>query len=334
VFVSVVIPTFQRSQLLRRMLEALLAQSADPSSFEVLVCDSHSTDGTDAMVEEVQRAHASLSLRHLHAIGNVLSEKRNLGLREAAGEVVVFLDDDCVPARNLVQRYRDLLATAPPRVVFCGEVQFPSEWVAQSNYVRFRDERHFRFAGPDAPQPRDLDFRTIVVMNMGLRKAEVLGEVGGFDERFIGYGLEDQEFGWRLQRAGFRIAPCDARITHFETSVTLSAYCGKINRAARDGGRMLLELSPDAARSLRTFGLEPTAPPSLKWSAIRALLRSPLPALVEKFLALVDRKRSLYFPTLYRVVMARAALDGIEARPKAPLAKEHVRKGWYDDGGS
>jgi cellulose synthase/poly-beta-1,6-N-acetylglucosamine synthase-like glycosyltransferase len=283
------------------------------------------------MIREMQREHPGLRLRHLQAVGTVVSEKRNLGLREAAGEIVVFLDDDCVPARDLVGRYRELLADAPPRTVFCGEVEFPAEWVARSNYVRFRDENHFRFGSPRHPRPKDLDFRQIVTMNMGLRKAEVLAAVGEFDERFVGYGLEDVEYGWRLQRAGFRIAPCNARILHLETSTTLSRYRTKLHRAARDGMRMLLEIRPEAARSLLTYRLEPTAPPSLKWRAIRALLRSPLPGLAERFLALVDGRRSLYFPRLYRLVMAQAVLDGIDERPEVPLTRDDVRKGWYED---
>src|SRR2546430_13920788 len=93
---SVVVATHQRAHLLPRLIKALEDQEAAPA-FEVIVVDDSSTDGTwDVLVGLA--SSSTVRLRPLQTLRNSgPAAARNLGWRSAAGRVVAFTDDDCVP---------------------------------------------------------------------------------------------------------------------------------------------------------------------------------------------------------------------------------------------
>lgn len=91
---SIVIPTFNRAKLLGDVLEDLDRQDAAAAgSFEVVVVDDGSTDATAAVVRTAVERSAH-RIRYLHQPNAGLNAARNVGLRESAGEIVAYLDDD------------------------------------------------------------------------------------------------------------------------------------------------------------------------------------------------------------------------------------------------
>ena len=107
--ISVTIATFNRCGLLEKSLTALANQTLSSSFFEIIICDSYSCDGTDEMVRIFSEKHPELKIKHVHA-NNVLAAKRNLGIRESSGEVVVFFDDDCVAEPDCLTKYNYLFS--------------------------------------------------------------------------------------------------------------------------------------------------------------------------------------------------------------------------------
>jgi GT2 family glycosyltransferase len=93
---SVVIPTRDRAQLIRDVLEALLD---DPAVSEVVVVDDGSTDETPAVLEAAARE--TEELRVIRADGVGAAAARQLGVESATGAVVLLLDDDVVPSSRL-----------------------------------------------------------------------------------------------------------------------------------------------------------------------------------------------------------------------------------------
>ena len=89
--VSVVIPTYNHAGFLRRALQSVIDQSY--SRWEAVVVDNHSQDETDEVVASFADDRIRLLKIHNHG---VIAASRNMGIREAAGEWVAFLDaDDC-----------------------------------------------------------------------------------------------------------------------------------------------------------------------------------------------------------------------------------------------
>ena len=86
---SIIIPTYNRADMVGRALESCLRQDFD--DFEVVVVDDGSTDGSEAVV----RSYAESRLRLVrHAENRGVNPARNTGVRAALGEWVVFLDSD------------------------------------------------------------------------------------------------------------------------------------------------------------------------------------------------------------------------------------------------
>lgn len=86
--VSVVIPTFNRARDLQRALQSVAQQTF--REWEVLVVDQYSTDETDAVVERLNDPRVRL----IKARGIGAAPSRNVGLRNALGEFIAFLDSD------------------------------------------------------------------------------------------------------------------------------------------------------------------------------------------------------------------------------------------------
>src|SRR5690349_21255951 len=101
---SVVIATSNRGKSLRALLEALRHQTF--RDFEVVVVKGPSTDDTDEVLEDWKAA-----VRVVENPERNLSQSRNLGIDLAAGEIVVFIDDDSIPEprwlSELMEPYAD-----------------------------------------------------------------------------------------------------------------------------------------------------------------------------------------------------------------------------------
>jgi len=87
---SIILPTYNRASSLRRAIDALLRQDADPRAIEILVVNNNSDDGTAALVASIDDPR----VRVVDEPAQGLSYARNAGLREARGDLVAFIDDD------------------------------------------------------------------------------------------------------------------------------------------------------------------------------------------------------------------------------------------------
>jgi GT2 family glycosyltransferase len=98
--VSVVIPTLNRCEKLRQCLTSLTCQSF--KDFDVIVVDGGSTDGTLGMLQEFQ-------VQVIRQKGIGIANAENLGIHNSKGEIIAFLDDDCIAdpswLSNLVNPY-------------------------------------------------------------------------------------------------------------------------------------------------------------------------------------------------------------------------------------
>ena len=117
--VSVVIPAYNQRERLRLVLSGLEGQTLPPECFEVLVIDDGSTDGTAEMLD-------ALPIDNMKPIRLYPNEgrcsARNRGIDQAAGDLVVLLDGDALPAPDLLQTYLDAFGELGPDSVLCGQL--------------------------------------------------------------------------------------------------------------------------------------------------------------------------------------------------------------------
>lgn len=98
--VSIIIPTYKRGNLLHHVLDALTTQTH--KDFEVLMIVKPSGDGTEQLIEKYRE---KLNIKVIIQNQGYVLDGLNLGLKNAQGNILVFLDDDAIPFPNLIQSY-------------------------------------------------------------------------------------------------------------------------------------------------------------------------------------------------------------------------------------
>jgi glucosyl-dolichyl phosphate glucuronosyltransferase len=188
---SVVICTYNRAELLPVIFESLANQTAPRNLYEILLVDNGSTDSTKRTAESYFVKIPNMRYEYEPEIG--LSSARNHGWRQARGEYVGFLDDDCkVPA--------DWIANALRVVQEIGPHGFGGPFYAFYNSPKpawFKDEYGSHVQG-DAPRALK-ENEYLDGGNMFIR-CDILQSFGGFRAdmgmkgREIAYGEETQFF--------------------------------------------------------------------------------------------------------------------------------------------
>lgn len=113
---SLVIPTYNRVELLRITLDTVAALSVPEGwTGDVLVVDNNSTDGTGAVVEELR--DFPLPLRRVIEIKQGLNHARNRGMEEASGEWLIYLDDDIKVAPGWLDAFAEAVEIFRPDAV-------------------------------------------------------------------------------------------------------------------------------------------------------------------------------------------------------------------------
>jgi GT2 family glycosyltransferase/glycosyltransferase involved in cell wall biosynthesis len=233
--VSVVIPTFNRKEKLLRCLDALRAQTVLPEELEVLVVDDGSSDGTGDALAAYQ---APFDLRRFRQANQGPGAARNLAIREARGEHVLFLGDDIYGLPHLVEEHLEAHARLGDErgTAVLGHVDWePSLRVnAVMRYVC--GEGTLQYAYRFIPHLPSLDWRFFYTSNVSARRRFLVdaAEAGiVFDPCFRHAAFEDSEYAWRLSRHGLRIeyAP-SARAVH-DHPVDLAGFSAREERAGR-----------------------------------------------------------------------------------------------------
>ena len=210
-FVSVVIPTYNRRPILEKCLLALERQQVSPEidRYEVVVVDDGSTDGTPDWLRGAAERFPHVRLIEQSHGGP--AEGRNRGVDHAHGDVIVFIDSDLVVTDCFLSCHASSLVRSwearGDRLCFTyGAV------VNTANFEQPTAERH---------KLRDLSWAYFATGNVAIAK-EVLQRAGLFDTGFRLYGWEDLELGERLRRMGVQLIKCPAAVGyHWHPALTL-----------------------------------------------------------------------------------------------------------------
>ncbi|MFS8523429.1 MAG: glycosyltransferase [Limnochordales bacterium] len=181
--VSVIIPTYNRRELLRRTLLSLADQTYPADRFEVVVVDDGSADGTGEMVKSLRVPY---SLKYVRQPNRGRAAARNAGVRAADADLLIFLDSDVAVAREFVEAHVEA-HTEPMRVVKGPVIHVDSLDV------------------PLDAEPKLTDFSSafFATANVSVARRH-FEEAGMFNEVFREYGWEDLEAGDRLRALGLR----------------------------------------------------------------------------------------------------------------------------------
>jgi len=198
-----VIPSRNRSESLRLCLTALLEQ-IDPALDQVIVADDGSGPGLDSLVQEFP---AVLWLRLAH--GGTCAA-RNAGVRAAAGDVVLFIDDDIVCSEGLVEKHRAFHSGHPGREdCLVGLVTWDPTRPITSHMVWLEDGGPL-FAFNTIDNATSVDPHHFCTANVSVKKAFLGLVLGPFDERLKRF--TDVELALRLAQHGMRLSYAEGAI--------------------------------------------------------------------------------------------------------------------------
>jgi GT2 family glycosyltransferase len=210
---SVIVPTRNRPESVRRTVAHLRDQDLSPSHYEVIVVD----DGSKPPVE--REGLEGPLVRLLRRAGGERSAARNSGAGIARGELLLFIDDDITAERGFLTAHlaghRDW-----PGALAVGAVHLPPG-IAGTPFGRFRV--HLETAGtPTISGPVESP-TFCTAANMSIARAR-FRQLGGFDPEII--SAEDQDLALRHVGSGGRIVfLADARVIHEDSAVDVRAYC-------------------------------------------------------------------------------------------------------------
>ena len=197
--VSVVVPTFNRPKLLDRCLAALVAQSIDANTYEIIIADDAASEETRRQVEEWGRRCAATgpAVHYLpvHA-SHGPAAARNAGWKQARGPVIAFTDDDGIPDRAWLAAGCEAIRRGATGVSGRIIVPLPED---PTDYER-------NAAG--------LATSEFVTANCFYRRS-ALEEIGGFDDRFAMAWREDADL-WLtfMGRGEPLVSAADAVVVH------------------------------------------------------------------------------------------------------------------------
>ena len=197
IVLSVVIPTFNRKDSLRKTLDGLARQTYPQASFEVVVVSDGSTDGTDEMLADYART-TPFTLRPITQPNGGPARARNTGIEAAQGEIVVFLDDDVEPVSEFLAVHAGHHAAQESAVVIGPMVPDPAlvwqepPWIAWEHAMLEKQYTAWRSGEWNGCGPNHF-----YSGNASLRRTHLIA-VGGFDEHFP--RQEDVELAFRLQK--------------------------------------------------------------------------------------------------------------------------------------
>lgn len=238
---TVGICSYQRRDSVLRLVAALDEQARqNPASWQdVDVCVV--LDGSDDGSREALEAHpALLPLRVVWQPNGGLSSARNHVIKVATGEIVWFLDDDLVPADGAVEFHRQS-HEGDEAGFMLGPCLIPPDMDVPDG-VRSWWVEHYRELEAAGAVERLEQFG---VANASVPLA-VVRRVGGFEERFTGYGWEDFEFGARVLGVGVR-ERYDARCLAWHYTTTDDAVAFGRQRSIGRGVGLTFQLHPELA---------------------------------------------------------------------------------------
>ncbi len=249
--VSVIIPTYNRREMVLQTICSLAEQTYPAARFEVIIADDGSTDGTG---EAIAAMNTPFRLRYLWQPNKGRCAARNLGIRGAEGDILLFLDGDMVADPRLVEEHVGS-HLAHQDVLVRGDICLLPRLKEATPFARlaFHDleEKSKQAIGGNCFLP----FTQAFTGNLSI-KACHLATLGPMDENFDrGYAWDDIDWGYRASRLGLRLLFNPRAVSYHNdyAATDLLAHCRRMRVAARTAVTNLFSKYPELEGTIPMF---------------------------------------------------------------------------------
>jgi len=228
---SVIILSYKSKEHLKELLPSVFA-STKKYSYEVIIVDNDSQDGTAESVEKLLPSIPNLRL--IKNQNNGFAAGNNLGIKASNGKYVLLLNPDTKVEPDTFEVMLDMMENRPEvGIAGCKVVKadgsldlacrrrFPNPWNSFKRLFLL-DNKNYNYSDIDENQEMEVDS---VVGAFLLIRRSVMEKIGPLDESFFMYG-EDLDWCWRCKEAGFRVLYYPrTTVTHYKGSSSAKVAC-------------------------------------------------------------------------------------------------------------
>lgn len=206
-FISIIIPTYSRATLLPLTINSFIDQSYPKSRYEIIIADNHSTDHTQAVLQDFCSQHQNI--RSIKEDRQGVHYARNSAAKMALGEILYFSDDDMIADRFLLEELSKvfdldpLIGSATGRIIGKFEVP-PPAWV-RKHLINC----YLSLTEVGKPEELIVSCNDLVYSCHQAVRKDVFFACGGFNpENTAGVWVGDGEtgLGIKIRNAGFKFA--------------------------------------------------------------------------------------------------------------------------------
>ncbi len=224
-FISIIIPTFKRPDLLKTVLFALEHQTLIRSKYEIIVVD----DG----VNKKGAANA-----------------RNRGIKKAKGTHILFIGDDIIPTKNLLMRHYKMHQKLN-NIAVLGHIDWHSE-LEINDFMKWLAPNGFQFNFRAIKDRCNCGYKYFFTSNISLEKKWFKYDT--FNEEFLGCMWEDIELGYRLEKRGLKIVYDKHALAYHCHPQDFNDYIRKIPRLVENGA-LLAKLHPELKSKIHSHAI-------------------------------------------------------------------------------
>ena len=188
--VAIIIPTYKRPEMLKRCLKQLIPYVSVHAECSITISDNGDAEETRQLLGE-----SPDFVRVVQGPRRGPASNRNCGASHSTGDLLIFLDDDCIPDFDLIAAYQEASQRHPDTGVFEGRIS------AEGTVTGFADAI-----------PTNETGGYLWACNFAIRR-ELFEEIAGFDERFP-FTVEDVDLHFRVKRRSTVLFLPDARVWH------------------------------------------------------------------------------------------------------------------------
>lgn len=287
--IDVIIPVFNSQDTIIDCISSIqMQQIPDNWKVNIIIVDDASTDKSADFIIEHFGDQITL-IRNNNNSGR--ARTRNIGTRSGEGEIVVFLDSDCIfENQSVLERYLELINSGQD-CIFANIRSRKNDFTAY--YVN--DIAIKRFASADAG-----DFMQMTSASLAIRRS-LLIKSGGFCEEYTYYGFEDRDFIARLLKLNAKLSVDKKCIVYHEDNIELSAISKKMIVCAMHSAPIYFKNYPDIYQNSVYGGIDPRLSSFIPKGFFH-LLVPLLPLLLKPFQSCLNNR---YIPNVIKKVFVK-----------------------------
>lgn len=226
--ISIVIPTYNRKEVLEKCLRSLGNQDFRRADYEIIIIDDGSSDGTGILLDKLSKG-LDVALRYFRQENKGPASARNIGIKNAKGPIILFLGDDIIARRDLLkEHYRWHVKYPQDNCAVLGHISWSKE-IKVSPFMRWLENGGPQFAYGQIKDTIEVDAEGFFYSsNISLKKQFLFSNNAFFDEAFLKAAYEDIELGCRLKKTGLILKYNSNALAYHEHYTPLSAACRRM----------------------------------------------------------------------------------------------------------